>query len=352
MPVIVRLGVSQPFGAIDFLCFPRYIAINRLPASIKDRLPRVRKGVLHVESGKMMQDRGHLLTEQRNERSLSIDRMSIADGFDVINAEDATVAAAVAVAKPQIVAAVSLVVSAFRAGGRLIYVGAGTSGRLGVIDASECPPTFLSDPEKVQGIIAGGKEAMFRSQEGAEDDEKRGGYAVDERGVGPNDVVFGIATGGTTPFVHGAIARAQQCGAKTVFFACVPREECDDFADVTIRVLTGPEVITGSTRMKAGTATKMVLNMVTTLSMVQIGKVYENLMVDLNARACRKLVDRAVRIISELTGMGRAAAVSLLDDAQGKVKTAIVMRRKGVGCEAAEALLAEHEGHVRAVLES
>ena len=299
-----------------------------------------------------MRDRGHLLTEQRNRRSMLIDRMSIAEGFDVINAEDATVASAVAAAKPQIVAAIELVVSALRAGGRLIYVGAGTSGRLGVVDASECPPTFLCPPEMVQGLIAGGSQAMFRSQDYAEDNEQAGVAAVNERTVGPNDVVFGIATGGTTPFVHGAIARARQVGARTVFLACVPKEECDDDADVTIRVLTGPEVITGSTRLKAGTATKMVLNMVSTLAMVQIGKVYENLMVDVNAYGCSKLVDRAARIISQITGLGRDQALALLEQAQGRVKTAIIMHSKGVDRQTAEAMLARHAGHVRAVLES
>lgn len=298
-----------------------------------------------------MQDRGHLLTEQRNPRSMNIDRLSIAESFDVLNAEDATIAAAVAAAKPSIVAAVELVVAAFRAGGRLIYVGAGTSGRLAVVDASECPPTFLSPPEMVQGIIAGGREAMFRSIEDAEDSEEVAAEEIDRRNVGGNDVVFGIATGGTTPFVHGAIARAKQRGAGTVFFACVPTEQLADEADVSIRVLTGPEVITGSTRLKAGTATKLVLNTVTTLSMVQIGKVYENLMVDVNACVNRKLVDRGGRIIARIAGVSREAGIELLHAAGGKVKTAIVMHLQGVDREQAEALLAEQGGNVRAVIE-
>ncbi len=298
-----------------------------------------------------MQDRGHLLTEQRNQNSIAIDRLSIAEAFDVINAEDASVAAAVAKARPEVVKAVELVVAAFRAGGRLIYVGAGTSGRLGVIDASECPPTFLTPPEMVQGIIAGGRDAMFRSMEGAEDRPEVGAAAMDEKNVGPNDVVFGIATGGTTPFVHGAIARARERGAKTVFFACVPKEHASDQADVSIRVLTGPEVITGSTRMKAGTATKMVLNMVTTISMVQIGKVYENLMVDLNAYACTKLVDRSARIISRVTGIPRSDAFTLLENAGGRVKTAIVMQLRGVDRGRAESLLTQHHGSVRQVID-
>lgn len=299
-----------------------------------------------------MQDRGHLLTEQRNPRSMNIDRMSIAEGFDVIHVEDAGIVAAVAAAKPAIVAAIELVVAAFRAAGRLIYVGAGTSGRLGVVDASECPPTFLTPPEMVQGIIAGGREAMFRSVEGAEDSEQAGADAIDEINVGPNDVVFGIAAGGTTPYVHGAIACAKRRGAQTVFFACVPVEQSQDQADVSIRVLTGPEVVTGSTRMKAGTATKLVLNMVTTLSMVQIGKVYENLMVDVSAYANRKLVDRGGRMIARVTGVSRERGIELLHAAGGRVKTAIVMHLRQIGREAADDLIAQYGGSVRAVIES
>ncbi len=292
------------------------------------------------------------MTEQRNERSRAIDCMSVAEGFDLMNAEDRAIALAVAEAKPDIVRAIELVVNAFRAEGRLIYVGAGTSGRLGVIDASECPPTFLVPPEMVQGVIAGGPEAMFRSQEFAEDSVQAGADEMDRRSVGPNDVVFGIATGGTTPFVHGALERAKQRKAKTVFLACVPRQQVEDQADVSIRVLTGPEVITGSTRLKAGLATKMVLNMVTTLAMVQIGKVYENLMVDVNARACSKLIDRALRIIGVLTGLDRQAALDLLNRAGGHVKTALVMHHRQVDRTSAETMLTRHQGHVRRVLES
>ncbi len=291
------------------------------------------------------------MTEQRNERSRAIDCMSISEGFDLMNAEDRAIALAVAQAKPDIVRAIELVVDAFRVDGRLIYIGAGTSGRLGVIDASECPPTFLVPPEMVQGIIAGGPEAMFCSQEFAEDSAQAGADEMDRRTVGSSDIVFGIATGGTTPFVHGALGRAKQRGAKTVFLACVPREQVEDRADVSIRVLTGPEVITGSTRLKAGLATKMVLNMVTTLAMVQIGKVYENLMVDVNAKACSKLVDRALRIIGILTNLDRQTALELLNRAGGHVKTALVMHRRQVDRAVAEDMLNRHRGHVRGVLE-
>lgn len=299
----------------------------------------------------MTDDRGHLMTETINDRTRNIDRMSVAECVDLINSEDARVASAVAACRAEIMAAIELVVAAFRQGGRLLYVGAGTSGRLGVVDASECPPTFLSDPEMVQGIIAGGNQAMFRSVEGAEDDPEGAVGLLKERQVGPKDVVFGIATGGTTPFVHGAIRYARQAGAKTVFFACVPKEQCGDDADVSIRVLVGPEFITGSTRLKAGTATKLVLNMVTTISMVQIGKVYENLMVDVNAYANRKLVDRGARIISAITGLSREKSLELLHAAKGRVKVAIVMHLRQVDVETAQRLLADHNGNVRVVMD-
>lgn len=297
-----------------------------------------------------MQDRGHLLTELRNPRSMSLDQLSIADAVALMNAEDATVPAAVAAAAEDVVRAIHLVVTAFEAGGRLIYVGAGTSGRLGVLDASECPPTFLSDPRMVQGIIAGGWDALRRSIEGAEDHESDGAQAIDEHQVDARDVVMGIATGGTTPYVHGAIRRAKERGATTIFFACVRRADVPDDADVSIRVLVGPEVVTGSTRLKAGTATKLVLNMITTVSMVRIGKVYQNLMVDVNTRANRKLVDRGARMIMTVMGLDRAAALKLLDASGGHVKTALVMHARGVDRAAAEALLKAAGGRVGEIL--
>jgi N-acetylmuramic acid 6-phosphate etherase len=298
-----------------------------------------------------MQDRGHLLTELRNPRSAHIDSASIADAFDIISAEDATIPAAVAAAKPQIVQAIEFVVAALEAGGRLIYIGAGTSGRLGVLDASECPPTFLSDPRQVQGVIAGGWDALRRSIEGAEDRPEGGAAAMDEMAVGPHDVVMGITTGGTTPYVHGALVRAKERGARTVFFACVLAEHVESAADVEIRVLVGPEVITGSTRLKAGTATKLVLNMITTISMVRIGKVYQNLMVDVNSLANRKLVDRGTRIIQTVTGLPRGVAADLLERAGGHVKTALVMHARNVDRAAAEQLLATTRGHLAPLLE-
>lgn len=293
-----------------------------------------------------MMNRGHLTTEIRNPRSMPLDRMGVAEAFDLINGEDATVAAAVRDARSDICAAIELVVTSLRAGGRLIYVGAGTSGRLGVLDATECPPTFLTDPTMVQGVIAGGPAALTRSIEGAEDQPEIGASAIAERQVRSNDVVFGIATGGTTPFVHGALAEARRRNAKTVFLACVPRDQVADEADVSIRVVTGPEVLTGSTRMKAGTATKMVLNMVTTITMVRLGKVYENLMVDVNTAANAKLVDRGARMIQMVTGLKRDEAEMLLQSAAGRVKTALVMHVHGLDRTRAELMLSKVDGRV------
>ena len=277
--------------------------------------------------------------------------MSTAEAFDLMNAEDATVTAAVAAARDDICRAIDLVVAAFKSGGRLIYVGAGTSGRLGVLDASECPPSFLSDPSMVQGIIAGGWDALRMAVEGAEDHAEVAAAKTDELNVGGSDVVFGISTGGTTSFVHGALQRAKERGAKTVFFGCVTDGDAGDEADVSIRVLVGPEIITGSTRLKAGTATKLVLNMVTTISMVRIGKVYGNLMVDVNTQANAKLIDRGTRMIQTITGLERGAAKALLDEARGHVKAALVMHAHGISRDQAQKLLARHAGHVTRIID-
>ncbi len=297
-----------------------------------------------------MQDRGHLLTEQHNPCSAQLDAVALPEAFDILNREDAGIAAAVAQAKPQILAAIGLIVPRLRAGGRLFYVGAGTSGRLGVLDAAECPPTFLSPPEMVQGVIAGGDAALKRSAEHAEDDPDAGAAQMRALGVRAADVVCGISAGGTTPFVHGALQGARAAGAATVFLACVPAAEVLDEADVSIRVLTGPEVVSGSTRLKAGLATKMVLNMVSTLTMVQLGKVYGHLMVDVNARGCAKLTDRAIRTTMAATMLDRAAAAALLERAAWHVKTAIVMHHLGIDADAARRRLAAVDGSVRRVL--
>lgn len=296
-----------------------------------------------------MQDRGHLLTEQRLPQSMTLDAMSVAEAVVLMSQQNRVAVEAVAAVEPAIASAVELVVASQHAGGRLFYFGAGTSGRLGVLDASECPPTFRSDPAAVQGMIAGGEQAMFRAQEGAEDRAEDGARIVDEKNVDTKDVVIGIAAGGTTPFVHGALRRAAERGAKTVFLSCVQPVPNEPTVDLVIRPLTGPEVITGSTRLKAGTATKLVLNAITTLAMVQLGKVYENLMVDVKATNV-KLVDRSTRMIATLTGLDRFAAAELLAKAEGHVKTAVVMHRRNVDLTQARQLLAAANGHLRRAL--
>ena len=270
------------------------------------------------------------LTEQRNPRSLRIDQLSTLEIVDLINAEDRMIAGAVGEEREAIARCVDLVVDCFRKGGRLFYVGAGTSGRLGVLDASEMPPTYRTDPEMVQGLIAGGYDALVRAQEGAEDKPEDGARDLEARGVGPNDFVLGIATSGTTPYVHGALRHAKEVGARTGFLLCTyPSEELTRTHDVVIAALVGPEVITGSTRMKAGTATTLVLNTITTSAMVKLGKVFGNLMVDLQV-TCEKLRDRGERILMETVGLDRTTAAHVLDRADGHVKTAIVMAKLGV----------------------
>ncbi|MBI4539525.1 MAG: N-acetylmuramic acid 6-phosphate etherase [Gemmatimonadetes bacterium] len=290
------------------------------------------------------------LTEQRNPRSRRIDRLSTLEIVDLINAEDRMVAEAVGEERQAIATAIDIVVDCIRRGGRLFYVGAGTSGRLGVLDATEMPPTYGTDPEWVQGIIAGGHPALWRAQEGAEDHPEDGAAAIDERNVGRADFALGIATSGTTPFVHGALGRARERGARTGLLLCTyPTRELYETHDVVIAPLVGPEVITGSTRMKAGTATKMVLNTISTASMVKLGKVYGNLMVDLQV-TCQKLRDRGERILVETLGIERGAAVELLERAGGHVKTAIVMGKLGVRAEEARHMLDEAGGVIARVV--
>lgn len=297
-----------------------------------------------------MQDRSRLLTEQRLPESLHLDSLSIDQAVEVMNQQDALAAAAVAAVRPAVVRAVELVAAALSSGGRLFYIGAGTSGRLGVLDASECPPTFRSAPEMVQGIIAGGDAAMFRSQEGAEDRAEDGAAVMDARKIGPCDVVCGIAAGGTTPFVHGALRRARELGAKTIFLTCVDGIANEPAVDVVIRPLTGPEVLTGSTRLKAGTATKLILNQITTIAMVQLGKCYENLMVDLRATN-DKLWDRGARIVSTITGLTKEQAMQLLRTADGRVKVAVVMHARKVSPAEASTLLEQSGGRLRRAIQ-
>ena len=290
------------------------------------------------------------ITEHRNPRSASIDLATSLEIVDIMNAEDRAVPDAVASQREQIARAITLIEHAFLTGGRLFYAGAGTSGRLGILDASECPPTFGSHPDLVQGIIAGGSEAVFRAQEGAEDLPENGAKAVDDHGIRAGDVLIGIAASGTTPFVRGALTRARALGARTGIVACTPID--DAFAsllDVAIIPVTGPEIVTGSTRLKAGTATKMVLNMLTTGAMIRVGKTFGNLMVDLRATNL-KLVDRSERILMEVCDITRDVARELLQRADSRVKVAIVMQSLGVDRERAEQALEDGGGVVRRVI--
>jgi N-acetylmuramic acid 6-phosphate etherase len=296
-----------------------------------------------------MKDRSNLITEQRNPNTFEIDCKSTSEIVDIINTEDSNITNAVHKERQNISKAVDLIVASFKQRGRLFHVGAGTSGRLGVLDASECPPTFGTDPDLVRGIIAGGTEALTRSIEGAEDRHEDGEQAVKDNGITAKDTVVGIATGGTTPFVHGALVQAKRIGATTIFLCCNPDTDPAEEVDVIIRPITGPEVITGSTRMKAGTATKLVLNTLTTASMIKTGKVYENLMIDLQVKN-EKLKDRAERIIMTITELDRDTACKLLTKAKGNVKTAIVMHKMQIDYEDAKKKLDKCEGFVRKVL--
>ncbi len=276
------------------------------------------------------------LTEQRNPRTAEIDRLTPLEIVDLVNEEDARIAPAVGRERESIARAIELAEATIRSGGRLVYVGAGTSGRLGVLDASEMPPTFGTDPELVQGIIAGGEAALTRAVEGAEDYPEAGAREMAAMKIGPADFVIGIATSGTTPFVHGALEYAAEQGASTGFLLCTPPDpELRARYDVVIAPLVGPEVITGSTRMKAGTATKLVLNTISTGAMIRIGKVFGNLMVDLRATN-QKLRDRSERILMEMCDLDRDAARSLLARADGRVKIAIVMGWTGADAATAE----------------
>lgn len=290
------------------------------------------------------------LTERRNPRTVDIDLASSLEIVDLMAAEDANVPAAVATQRLAIARAIDLAEAAFRAGGRLFYVGAGTSGRLGVLDASECPPTFGTDPELVQGLIAGGAAALTRSQEGAEDRGDAGARELEERGLTTRDFVVGIAASATTPYVRAALEYAHARQARTCLVACSPPPgELAAVLDVAVLPLVGPEVVTGSTRLKAGTATKLVLNMITTGAMIRLGKTYGNLMVDLRPSNA-KLRARSERMVAEICRVTLTEARRLLDAADGRVKTAIVMQALGVGRDEADRRLEASGGVVRRVV--
>ncbi|HYI24793.1 MAG TPA: N-acetylmuramic acid 6-phosphate etherase [Thermomicrobiales bacterium] len=293
---------------------------------------------------------GKLTTEQRNSASVEIDTLSTVDMLRVMNEEDRTVAEAVQHAIPSIATAVDAIAAAFRAGGRMVSIGAGTSGRLGVLDASECPPTFGTDPSLVVGLIAGGDHALRHAIEHVEDQPDAGAAALKEIGLTSRDVVVGIAASGRTPFVLGAVAHAREIDATTVCIANSPDSPLAAAVDIPITVVTGPEVVTGSTRMKAGTAQKLVLNMLTTGAMIGIGKTFGNLMVDVQPTNA-KLRDRSIRIVADATGVERERAERALADANGEVKTAIVAILAGIGSDDARASLARAHGVVRAALD-
>jgi len=299
----------------------------------------------------MTASRGHLLTEQPNPNSSNLDQLSTLELVDLFNQEDYQTIAAIAGARTELANAIDRISGALRQGGRLFYIGAGTSGRLGVLDASECPPTFCTPPEMVQGIIAGGLPALVKSSEGLEDSAQGGAEAVGTYGIEAKDVLVGIAAGGTTPYVHGALAEARRRGAGTIFMACVPQEQVAIAVDIDIRLPVGPEILAGSTRLKSGTVTKMALNILSTGTMVRLGKVYGNRMVDV-AVTNQKLHDRALRILGDLTGLDRPAADTLLTSSGQSVKLALAMHWTGKNAIDCEALLDSHQGNLRAAVES
>jgi N-acetylmuramic acid 6-phosphate etherase len=290
-----------------------------------------------------------LLTEQRNPDSMDLDWLPTESILRLINAQDKLVPLAVEREIPYIAEAVEIIVHAMKNGGRLLYFGAGTSGRLGVVDASECPPTFGTDPGMVRGIMAGGQLAMFKSQEGAEDDVEQGRRDTDAQGVSALDVVCGIAASRRTPYVVAAVNRARELGARTIYITTNPRSEFDLEVDVAICPEVGPEVLMGSTRMKSGTAQKLILNMLTTTVMVKLGKVYENMMVDLQLTN-RKLLERAKRIIAVATGVSYERASEVLEQAGGHVKTAIVMAASGIPADEAKTRISKAGGTVRGAI--
>ncbi len=299
---------------------------------------------------KDLDTRGHLLTEQNNPKSQNLDQLTAIELVELFNLEDHQTLQAIAQAKIPLAQAIEAATEALGKGGRLFYVGAGTSGRLGVLDAAECPPTFCTPPDLVQGIIAGGTNALIKSSEDLEDRLEDGVQAIAERQITHRDVVVGITAGGTTPFVHGALQAGRQKGAITIAISCVPSEQVKIEADIDIRLLTGPEILAGSTRLKAGTATKMALNIISTGVMVRLGKVYGNRMVDV-AVTNRKLYDRALRIIQELTELNRPGAIEILEKSGRRVKLALLMHWTGIDSPTGDRLLQDAQGNLRQALQ-
>ncbi len=294
--------------------------------------------------------RGHLLTEQINPNSQELDRLNSLEIVDLFNQEDRQTIAAISQAREELAKTIDATSAAISKGGRLFYIGAGTSGRLGVLDAAECPPTFCTPPEMIQGILAGGDRALVKSSEGLEDSIKGGEQAIKDYQVNPLDVLVGIMAGGTTPYVRGALAAAKAQGTTTVAISCVPANQVAINCDIDIRLLVGAEILAGSTRLKAGTVTKMALNIISTGVMVRLGKVYGNRMIDV-AVTNVKLHDRALRILQDLTDLDREEADVLLDRSGKKVKLALLMEWTGLDAEVGRRLLEKHQGNLREALQ-
>ncbi|WP_267383908.1 N-acetylmuramic acid 6-phosphate etherase [Cyanobacterium sp. uoEpiScrs1] len=293
-----------------------------------------------------LEKRDHLLTEQINPNSHNLDQLSPIELVDLFNREDAQTLKAIAQARLKLAQAIEISAKSLGRGGRLFYVGAGTSGRLGVLDATECPPTFCTHPDLVQGIIAGGASALMRSSENLEDCKEDGASAIIQNQIVDKDVVVGISAGGTTPFVHGALEAAKERGATTIAMTCVPAEQVSIIVDVDIRLITGPEILAGSTRLKAGTVTKMALNILSTGIMVRLGKVYGNRMVDVSVTN-RKLHDRALKILEDLTELDREDAETLLESSGKRVKLALLMHWKALDAQQGQQLLDKYQGNLR-----
>ncbi|HAS3577854.1 N-acetylmuramic acid 6-phosphate etherase [Vibrio cholerae] len=292
----------------------------------------------------------HLVSEGRNPDTMDIDLLSSQEIVERLNQQDKQVPLAVEAVLPQIAQAVDKITAAFKQGGRLIYLGAGTSGRLGVLDASECPPTFGVSDQMVIGVIAGGKEAMFTAQEGAEDNATLGAHDLQQIDFSSKDVLVGIAASGRTPYVIGALEYANDLGATTIALSCNPDSPIAEIAQIAISPVVGPEALTGSTRLKSGTAQKLVLNMLTTASMIRLGKSYQNLMVDVRATN-RKLIARAVRIVMQATDCQREEAEALLKESHNNAKLAILMHLTGMNYEQATAKLSQSDGFLRRAME-
>ena len=296
-----------------------------------------------------MLDLQKISTERRNPLSAHIDELPTLEMVKIVNEEDKKVALAVEKILPEIAQAVDVITDRLSRGGRLFYLGAGTSGRLGILDASECPPTYGVEPELVQGVIAGGVPAIFKAQEGAEDNPELAGKDLAERGFSPDDVLVGIAASGRTPYVIGGLQYARKLGAATIALACSANAAIAGYADIALLPVTGAEVVTGSTRMKAGTAQKLVLNMLSTVTMIKLGKVYGNLMVDVKTSNA-KLEERAKNIVMEATGCSREESMAALQEARGNAKLAILLHLTGADYTAGQAALAAAQGHLAEAL--